>query len=460
MNETKIERAMIADIERCLPGPAGDASIQGDHSFRSAYEVSALASACLSATARQAARYAGLIGMRGDTRVQRQLAAAWFTSTIRPIGWQVPAPWDPIAGDFRCADGWLRIHTNAPLHKRAFQSVFGPLEDRSAVAAVLADVEAGAAESAIVAAGGCAARMMSAPEWAAHEQGRALASQALIELEHVALTTSPPVSRAATAARPLIGIRVLDLTRILAGPTATRALAALGADVLRIDPPDWDEPALAPEVTVGKRCARLDLRLAGDRERFERLLSEADVLVHGYRPGALAGLGYDQARRRELAPAAVEVSLCAYGLAGPWAGRRGFDSLVQMSSGIAHAGMAAFDDERPHPLPCQALDHATGYLLASAAIYGLAERLASRRSICARTSLARSAEWLKAYPRDPALPTRNGDDELSTDPDIEQTQWGPARRLGMPISVDGRALGFSRPASALGSSPARFGAPS
>ncbi len=138
--------------------------------------------------------------------------------------------------------------------------------------------------------------------------------------------------------RALAGLRVLDLTRVLAGPVATRFLAGFGADVVRIDPPGWDEPALEPEVTLGKSCARLDLRRDADRATFERLLSGADVLVHGYRPGALDGLGYGAAARQSLAPGLVEVCLDAYGWTGPWAGRRGFDSLVQMSCGIAQAG--------------------------------------------------------------------------------------------------------------------------
>lgn len=165
---------------------------------------------------------------------------------------------------------------------------------------------------------------------------------------------------ASDARRPLAGIKVLDFTRVLAGPVATRFLAGLGADVLRIDPPEWDEPGVVPDVILGKRCARLDLHTAEDRRVFEALLARADIVVHGYRPGAMARLGYDEGERRTINPGLVDVSLCAYGWTGPWAGRRGFDSLVQMSIGIAEAGMRWQQAERPVPLPVQALDHATG----------------------------------------------------------------------------------------------------
>src|SRR5262249_13189705 len=147
-----------------------------------------------------------------------------------------------------------------------------------------------------------------------------------------------------------------------------------GAEVLRIDPPDWEEPGIIPEVLLGKRTARLDLRTPADRDRFAHLLADADVLVHGFRGDALDRLGYGADVRADIRPGLVDVSLDAYGWTGPWAGRRGFDSLVQMSAGIAAEGMRAYGKDRPTPLPVQALDHATGYLLAAAALRGLARR--------------------------------------------------------------------------------------
>jgi crotonobetainyl-CoA:carnitine CoA-transferase CaiB-like acyl-CoA transferase len=253
-------------------------------------------------------------------------------------------------------------------------------------------------------------------------------------------------------ARPLDGIRVLDLTRILAGPVATRFLAGYGADVLRIDPIDWDEASLAPEVTPGKRCARLDLRTRAGSAAFEALLAQADVLVHGYRPGALDALGLDAQRRRTIRPQLVDVSLDAYGWTGPWKMRRGFDSLVQMSSGIADAGMRRFAKDRPFPLPVQALDQAAGYLVAASAIRGLTERITTGAGTTARTSLARVAQELIALPpaaEDGAF-APEGPSDLSAA--IEATVWGETRRLRAPLVIDGTPLHFDRPASPLGSS--------
>jgi crotonobetainyl-CoA:carnitine CoA-transferase CaiB-like acyl-CoA transferase len=127
---------------------------------------------------------------------------------------------------------------------------------------------------------------------------------------------------------------------------------------------------------------------------FEDLVAGADVVVHGYRPGALAGLGYGPADLAALRPGIVVAGLSAYGRSGPWSGRRGFDSLVQMSTGIADEGARAAGADRPMPLPCQLLDHATGYLVAMGALRGLALRGSEGGSWAATASLARTAAWL------------------------------------------------------------------
>jgi crotonobetainyl-CoA:carnitine CoA-transferase CaiB-like acyl-CoA transferase len=265
---------------------------------------------------------------------------------------------------------------------------------------------------------------------------------------------APETGWRATPNRPLAGIRVLDLTRVLAGPVATRFLAGFGADVLRIDPPGWDEPGVIPSVTLGKRCARLDLRSADDRRTFEGLLASADVLVHGYRPDALRRLGLDPEARRRLRPGLVDVSLDAYGWTGPWRERRGFDSLVQMSSGIAAEGMRRFGSARPRPLPVQAIDHATGYLMAAAVVRGLTRRLTAEVGSATRTSLARTAALLTAASmpdRDEVFAPPNDQDFNET---IETTAWGPARRLKPAVAVDGAGMRWDYPANNLGSSEA------
>lgn len=254
--------------------------------------------------------------------------------------------------------------------------------------------------------------------------------------------------------RPLEGVRVLDLTRVLAGPVATRFLAGAGAEVLRLDPPDWDEPAVVPEVTLGKRCARLDARTADGRAAVLELLAGADVLVHGYRPGALdALLGIDADGRAAHRPGLVEVCLDAYGWSGPWSGRRGFDSLVQMSCGIAERGMRWAGRDVPTPLPVQALDHATGYLLAAEAIDGLRERWETGTGSVRRASLARTAAWLVDLAPDDDQPLPEVPWGRAT---VEHTAWGPGRRLPPPVTVEGTPLRWFRAATPLGSDAARW----
>ena len=426
----------------------------GTGALASVFPVTDLAVAAIGAASLAVAEFAALRSAAfAAVRVDRRLASFWFLTSLRPQGWSMPPPWDPIAGDYRTADGWIRLHTNAPHHRDAALAVLATGADRAAVERAVATWEAAALETAIVANNGCAASMRSLAEWADHGQGCAVRSEPL--LHRKLHDGGRPPQWPFAADRPLKGIRVLDLTRILAGPIATRFLAGFGAEVLRIDPPGWDEPVTVPEVVLGKSCARLDLKQADDRAVLERLLAGADVFVHGYRPDALARLGLDAARRRAINPGLVDVSLDAYGWTGPWAGRRGFDSLIQMSTGIADAGMRLLGRDRPTPLPGQAIDHATGYLMATAAIRGLSERLATGRGSEARASLARTAQLLISggdQPADavPLHPERPADLAET----IEDTGWGPARRLRPPVAIEGMPMAWDLPAARLGTSPA------
>jgi crotonobetainyl-CoA:carnitine CoA-transferase CaiB-like acyl-CoA transferase len=427
-----------AALWRALGATSGTAALHltGHGSMPSVFPVTDLATASIGVAALAAA---SLLAPEDPppVTVDRGLASHWFAWSLRPDGWSPPAPWDPIAGDYATSDGWIRLHTNAPHHRAAALGVLGIAEtdptDRVHVTDAVARMRADELEAAVVDAGGCAATMHDLDTWRAHPQGAAVAAEPLVNVEAGAV--GDDVAHDPRPDRPLTGVRVLDLTRVLAGPVATRFLALLGADVLRIDPPGWNEPAVVPEVTAGKRCAMLQLDGSAGRAAFTSLLAGADVLVHGYRPGALAGLGFDVGARARLRPGLVDVSLDAYGWTGPWAGRRGFDSLVQMSSGIAAAGMTAAGGDRPVPLPVQALDHATGYLMAAAALRGLAERRRSGRGSSARLSLARTGAFLAA------APATDDDTEITTDPpladSVEHTAWGPARRVRLPFVIDG-----------------------
>ncbi|MBL8357275.1 MAG: CoA transferase [Delftia acidovorans] len=434
---------------------------RGRGSLASVFPVSDLAAASLGVAGLSISELIAQLGAaRPHVMLDRRLASLWFGHSLHPLGWEMPALWDAVAGDYRAADGWIRLHTNAPHHRSAALAVLEAPAERGAVAAAVERWTAQELESAVVAQGGCAAAMRGLAQWAAHPQGCAVQREPLL-----AWQMHPQSSRHAragawqpSAKRPLQGLRVLDLTRILAGPAATRWLAGHGAEVLRIDPPGWEEPGTVPEVTLGKRCARLDLRAPQDRVVFEQLLAGADVLVHGYRDGALEGLGFGAAWRRRLNPWLIDVSLNAYGWSGPWQQRRGFDSLVQMSAGIADAGMHRLGRDRPTPLPLQALDHATGYLMAAAVVMALVRRMQGQGGSTVRASLARTAHLLAGHgvgdPDACLLAPVNGAEDFSAA--IEATSWGAARRLRAPVEVAGAPMHWERAACALGTSVAAW----
>ncbi|HTQ01665.1 MAG TPA: CoA transferase [Casimicrobiaceae bacterium] len=377
--------------------------------------------------------------------IDRRLAAAAFRceALLKPIGWTRAPGWDAIAGDYEAADGWIRLHTNFSYHRDAVTAVLGVPAARDRVAAAVKSCNAAELESAVVEAGGCAAALRTMDEWSAHPQGAALAGEAVCEWEKA----SAPRTLSAAASAPLAGVRVLDMTRVIAGPVATRYLAAMGADVLRVDPPAFEEmQALLPETTRGKRCTALNLRNSLDRSAWQTLVSTADVLVHGYRPGAMEALDYSRQRLCALNPRLLVVRYDAYGWSGPWAARRGFDSLVQMSTGIAHPG----HDGHPTPLPAQALDHGTGYLVAAAVCRGLTEGRPG-----ALLSLARTARLLTELGTDgdPGAPALGDVDALLEHSD---TAWGPARHVPCPGRVEGHDVRWRESAGPIGRHPARW----
>lgn len=424
-------------------------TISGEGALPSWFDVTGLAAASIGAAGLTLARLAGQqSGTAPKVSIDQRLASFWFGFTVRPQGWEMPPSWDPIAGDYRAKDRWIRLHTNAPHHRKAALSVLGNASDRAGVEPLVAQWDAKDLAEAVVEAGGCAAVMHDVEEWAHHPQGAAVAAESLVHRQ----TFPNHENRWAggTPDRPLAGLKVLDLTRVLAGPVAGRFLAAYGAQVLRIDPPDWDEPNVAPDVTLGKRCTRLDIKTPEGRATFEKLLGEADVMLHGYRRDALERLGYGPDALRLLNPSLIDVSLNAYGHTGPWTRRRGFDSLVQMSSGIADYGMRMAKAEKPTPLPVQALDMATGYLLAAAVLHALEDNRRTGAVTSSKLSLARTAHLLSASKRGDTGPGITDETEDDLDPRIEETGWGPARRPYWPLTIEGIKPSWPDPARGLG----------
>lgn len=299
-------------------------------------------------------------------------------------------PFDPLSRFFRTADGWIRLHANYPWHRERLLGVLGVDDDPEAVAAAVARWPGLVLEDAIAGVGGCAAVVRTPAESRSNPQGKLVAALPLLELARVG-DAAPRVPGRAP--------RVLDLTRVIAGPVCTRTLAAHGADVLRIDSPDMPEPEfLANDALVGKRSAFLDLRDPADRAQLDALVADADVVVQGYRPGALDAFGLDPSALVDRHPGLVVLTLSAWGHDGPWSGRRGFDSLVQAASGISVLERAAAGDP-PGVLPAQILDHATGYLAAAAVLVALRRQRETGGSWRARLSLAQTAAWLLRQPR-------------------------------------------------------------
>ncbi|OWT63696.1 CoA transferase [Candidimonas nitroreducens] len=430
--------------------------VGGMGSLPSAFAVTELATAAVGVAAQALAQYMRLgFGRPPAVRVDRRLASFWFASSLRPQGWSPPDARDAVTGDYACRDGWIRLHANMPPHRAAELAVLGAAPEHDAVARAVAGWDVQELEAAIVAAGGCAAMMRTREAWAAHPQGAAVAAEPLFQVIPGAgqAPGEPPAAAQATADRPLAGLKVLDLTRVLAGPVSTRFLAGYGAQVLRLDASFWVEPGMVPEVTLGKRCALLDLKDEAGRRQFAALLAQADVLVHGWRPDALERLGLGAERRQQIRPGLVDVCLDAYGWTGPWRGRRGFDSLVQMSNGFAHAGMLHYGRERPTPLPVQALDQATGYLMAAAVLRGLARRLEHGAGSMTRLSLARTAVLLNSQSAPSAAQDLEPETAADLAPAIERTEWGSARRLRPPCEVEGAPMRWDLPASPLRSAP-------
>lgn len=392
--------------------------------------------------------------------VDRLQASASFKleALLRPRGWELPPIWDAVAGDYVTADGWIKLHTNYRAHLDAALTVLGVPADREQVAASVVRWGGDELEAAVVAAGGCAAVLRTEQEWSSGAAGLATADERPVSTTDVGVGSSPPpvALLEPSGDRPLAGVRVLDLTRVIAGPVATRYLAAYGADVLRIDPPGFEEVgALLPETTAGKRCAALDLHQSSGRERFLELVAEAHVLVGGLRPDALAALGLDAATLRSVNPTLVDVRLDAYGWSGPWQGRRGFDSLVQMSTGIAAAGAARAGTDRPTPLPAQALDHGLGHLVAAACCRALARLVTDGVTADVRASLVGASNVLRALPApdawSPAAAVADAHTIAAT------THWGPVERVPLAGQIDGIVPAWTVDAGPIGRHEAAFG---
>jgi crotonobetainyl-CoA:carnitine CoA-transferase CaiB-like acyl-CoA transferase len=394
--------------------------------------------------------------MRGASRqvvtVDMQHAALECVGSFRVNG-QTLDLWDKFSGLYRCADGWVRVHTNFAHHRDGALKLLGlnpATAQRADAERAMLTWRAIDFETASANAGLVATAMRTFDEWDATPQGIAIASQPLFTIERIG--DGPPLVLPAIRDEmpPLSGIRVLDLTRILAGPVAGRTLAAYGADVMLINSPTLPNIGAIAETSRGKLSAQLDLREATCRDTMRALLKDAHVFIQGYRPGGLEALGAGANDAAMIKPGLVYISLAAYGNEGPWATRRGFDSLVQTAMGFNDAEAKAANETKPRPLPMQILDHATGYLIAMCVSVALMRQQREGGSWHVRISLAQTGHWLRSLGR-----VENGF-SIST-PDIEpymetsQSGFGELTAVRHGAQLSRTPVAWTRPSMPPGS---------
>ena len=358
-------------------------------------------------------------GIAIDTR---QATASLRSGTYMKMnGTPVPNGRNEVAGVYPSKHGrWNYLHCNFPNHRAAALKVLGVPENREAVRKAVAQWDGLELEEAIIAEKGAGGMVRTMAEWAKHPQGIAIATLPLMEIIRIGDSAPEPLP---SGNRPLSGIRVLDLTRVIAGPTCARTLAEHGADVLKITGKHL--PSLGRQeydTGHGKLSAHLDLREAKDVEILRGLVRDADIFSQGYRPGTLGGRGFSPETLAQLRPGIVVVSLCAFSHVGPWASRRGFDTVVQTVSGITNRQGELFPGAAPGPqfYPVSAIDFLTGYLMAFGALVALARRTREGGSWLVRISLAQVGRWLVERGQVPEAELKNVPKEFTAE---ELARW-------------------------------------
>jgi crotonobetainyl-CoA:carnitine CoA-transferase CaiB-like acyl-CoA transferase len=393
-------REILANVWTSAGGDLGaldSVTLTGDEpQLPSSFRVAAAAQAVIAATGLAAAEIWKLrSGQSQQIAVDMRHAVVECRSEryLRVDGKPPPPAWDVIAGVYKTRDRrFVRLHTNFPHHRAAVCQVLNCNPEREDVQAALMRWDGEAFETAAYAAGGVVAMMRSYEEWSDLPQAKAIAALPTISSEKIGEAAPKPWP---AGDRPLAGVRVLDLSRVIAGPVAGRALAVHGADVLLISGPDLPAiPWLTIDTGRGKLTSFVELKTEEGQRVLRDLLAQADVFSQAYRPRALASLGFSPEDVARISPGIVYVSLSAYGHGGPWAERRGFDSLVQTATGFNHAEGQAAGIEGPKELPAQMLDHATGYLMAFGAMMAKARQSREGGSWHVRVSLAQTGRWL------------------------------------------------------------------
>jgi len=457
-------REILSDIWTSTggdPSTLDAVKLTGDEpQLPSSFRVAAAAQASIAATGLAAAQIWKLrSGQSQDVAVDMCHAVVECRSEryLRVDGKGSPMAWDAIAGIYKTRDQrFVRLHTNFPHHRAAVCKVLNCKPERDDVQAALMQWDAEAFETAAYAGGGVVAMMRSHQEWSDLPHAKALAELPLVSIEKIGEAAPKPWP---AGDRPLAGVRVLDLSRVIAGPVAGRTLAVHGADVLLISGPDLPAiPWLTIDTGRGKLTSFVGLKSEQGRGSLRDLLASADILSQGYRPRAIASLGFSPQDAAKINPGIVYVSLSAYGHAGPWAERRGFDSLVQTSTGFNHAEGQAAGVGGPKELPAQMLDHATGYMMAFGAMMAKARQSREGGSWHVRVSLAQTGRWLWNLGRvSDGFKTEDLKGE-QVKPFIEEipSGFGPLQSIKHSAVLSKTPAYWARPAMPLGSHPPQW----
>ena len=426
--------------------------------FPSTFAVGTAAQSTIAAAALAACELAHIRGVpRQQVSVDMTHAAVECTGHFT-LDSKEPQTWGPFSGLYRCADGYVRIHANFAHHQDGALRVLG-LDPRTATRAdverALLDWRALDFEEACAQRGLVVTMLRTFEQWDATPQGRALAAQPVMTITRIG--DAPPLALPPlpAEARPLSGVRVLDLTRILAGPVGGRALAAFGADVMLVNSPNLPNISAIADTSRGKRSAHLDLQSDDDRATLWRLIGDAHVFSEGYRPGGLAARGFGPEALAVRRPGIVCVSLTAYGTQGPWSARRGFDSLVQTAMGFNAAEGNAEGAGKPRVLPMQMLDMASGFLMAFGAAAALCKQQTEGGSWHVQVSLAQTGQWLRGLGRiEDGLRTAKPD----FTPFLERAPsgFGDLEAVRPSAQLARTPAGYGRPAVPPGTSEARW----
>ena len=353
--------------------------------------------ACAALMATELGRYRGLAEQ--TVTVDMLQAAIECTGCFTVNGKSTPK-FAELSGLYRCNDGWIRLHANFEHHRNAALQTLGlppnANTDRSLVESQTLLWPGTQLETTVLANGGACAAVRSFNTWDQLPQAKAIAQLPLVEITKLGEAAPKNIKPLDARQRPLAGIRILDFTRILAGPVCGRTLAAYGANVMLINSPKLPNIDNIIETSRGKLSALLDLEKTSDNIKLQRLLSESHVFIQGYRPGALAAKGLDPNTLAQKYPGIICTSLSAYGRSGPWHQRRGYDSLLQSASGFNLAEAQSKGTDMPTALPMQVLDYASGFLMAFGTQVALLRQLTEGGSFHVEVSLARTGLWLRS----------------------------------------------------------------